>query len=88
MIDQGLENEVRSLIKFKNYKPLQTIGYKEFFEYFENKHSLENTISKIKQNTRRYAKRQITWFKSKKYLQVDISKIDLIEKIIKQKRGN
>ena len=88
MIDQGLENEVRSLIKFKNSKPLQTIGYKEFFEYFENKHSLENTISKIKQNTRRYAKRQITWFKSKKYLQVDISKIDLIEKIIKQKRGN
>ena len=41
MIDQGLENEVRSLIKFKNSKPLQTIGYKEFFEYFENKHSLE-----------------------------------------------
>ena len=88
MIAQGLENEVKSLIKFKNLKPLQTIGYKEFFEYFENKHSLENTISKIKQNTRRYAKRQITWFKSKKYLQVDISKIDLIEKIIKQKRGN
>ena len=88
MIAQGLENEVRSLIKFENLKPLQTIGYKEFFEYFKNKHSLENTISKIKQNTRRYAKRQITWFKSKKYLQVDISKIDLIEKIIKQKRGN
>jgi len=88
MIAQGLENEVRSLIKFKNSKPLQSIGYTEFFEYFENKNSLENTISKIKQNTRRYAKRQITWFKSKKYLQVDISKIDLIEKIIKQKRGN
>ena len=44
---------------------LQAIGYKEFFDYFENKASLEECIDKLKQNTRNYAKRQITWFKNK-----------------------
>ena len=44
---------------------LQAIGYKEFFDYFENKASLEECVDKLKQNTRNYAKRQITWFKNK-----------------------
>ncbi len=86
MISNGLQNEVRKLIIQKERKQLQTIGYKEFFDFFEKKQSLEKTISLIKQNTRRYAKRQITWFKAKKYIEIDISEIKKIEQIIKQKR--
>ena len=63
MINNGLENEVFSLQKFKHLNSLNTVGYKEFFNYFENKISYEETVNKIKQNTRNYAKRQITWFK-------------------------
>ena len=85
MISNGLQNEVRKVILQKDRKPLQTIGYKEFFDFFEKKQSLEKTISLIKQNTRRYAKRQITWFKGKKYIEIDVSKTKEIEKIIKKK---
>lgn len=63
MIDAGLEEEARTLIPFKNKNALQTVGYKEFFDFFEGKLSLEECISLIRQNTRRYAKRQLTWFK-------------------------
>ena len=88
MISNGLQNEVKKVILQKDRKPLQTIGYKEFFDFFEKKQSLEKTISLIKQNTRRYAKRQITWFKGKKYIEIDVSKTKEIEKIIKKKRGD
>jgi len=63
MVQDGLEQEVRGLIKFKNCNALNTVGYKEYFLYFDGKLSKEETINKIKQNTRNYAKRQITWFK-------------------------
>ena len=63
MIEEGLEDEVRSLIAFKNLPALQTVGYKEFFEYFDGKCTREEAIEKIKQHTRNYAKRQVTWFK-------------------------
>lgn len=63
MIDQGLEKEVYDLKQFKNLNTMNTVGYKEFINYFENKISYEDAINKIKQNTRNYAKRQITWFK-------------------------
>ena len=66
MIENGLLNEVKGLFKFKNLNALNTIGYKEIFEYLENKISLDEAIEKIKTNTRRYAKRQITWYKSNK----------------------
>ena len=85
MISNGLQNEVKKVILQKDRKPLQTIGYKEFFDFFEKKQSLEKTISLIKQNTRRYAKRQITWFKGKKYIEIDVSETKEIEKIIKKK---
>ena len=61
MIKKGLIEEVESLKKYRNKNALQTVGYKEIFEYFEGKHTLEEAIDKIKQNTRRFAKRQITW---------------------------
>jgi tRNA dimethylallyltransferase len=63
MVEQGLEQEVKSLIDFKYLQALQTVGYKEWFDYFNKKTSLEKTIDLIKQNTRNYAKRQVTWFK-------------------------
>lgn len=63
MIDQGLEKEVRDLEQFKHKNALQTVGYKEFFDYFDKKISYGTTVEKIKTNSRRYAKRQMTWFK-------------------------
>ena len=63
MIEEGLEDEVRSLIAFKNLPALQTVGYKELFDYFDGKCTREEAIEKIKQHTRNYAKRQVTWFK-------------------------
>jgi tRNA dimethylallyltransferase len=58
----GLVEEVRSLQAFRDSNALQTVGYQELFEYFDEKISLEDAINKIKQHTRNYAKRQITWF--------------------------
>lgn len=63
MMNAGLLKEVESLYKFKHLPALQTVGYAELFDYIENKCNLEEAISKIKQNSRRYAKRQMTWFK-------------------------
>lgn len=65
MIEQGLIQEVKSLIqKYPNFETaMQAIGYKEIVEYLENKITKQEAIEKIKQETRRYAKRQITWFK-------------------------
>ena len=73
MIQNGLVEEVEKLYKHKDLKALQTIGYNEVFKYIEKKYSLENTINEIKKNTRRYAKRQITWFKHEKYIHYHIS---------------
>lgn len=66
MIEAGLEAEARSLYPFRHLPALQTVGYQELFAYFENSLTLEVAISKIKQHTRNYAKRQITWFKNHK----------------------
>ena len=61
MISNGLEDEARLLIKQKNLFPLKTVGYKELFPYYEKLETLENSVNEIKKNSRRYAKRQITW---------------------------
>ena len=65
MIEQGLIEEVKNLIqKYPTFPTaMQAIGYKEIIEYFNNQITKEEAIEKIKQETRRYAKRQITWFK-------------------------
>jgi len=67
MKSQGLENEVRELVEkyglSRDSQSMQGIGYKEFFDYFDNKITLDEVFEKIKLNTRHYAKRQITWFK-------------------------
>jgi len=63
MISSGLIKEVESLSGFRTYNALNTVGYSEIFEYLDGKISLEDAISSIKQNTRRFAKRQLTWFR-------------------------
>lgn len=63
MIEAGLLDEVKSLERYKNLNPLNTVGYKELFEYLEGKISLTLGIENIKRDTRRYAKKQITWHK-------------------------
>ena len=65
MISLGLEKEAKKLYKYRKLNSLQTVGYTEFFNYFEGKWNYNKTIEEIKKNTRRYAKRQITW--NKKY---------------------
>ncbi len=63
MIHKGLVEEVQSLLPYRSENALQTVGYKEIFDYLENKTSLPETIELIKQNTRNFAKRQMTWFR-------------------------
>ena len=63
MIDQGLVEEVKGLLPYRHHNALQTVGYKEIFEYLDGSCSLDEAIVNIKTNTRRYAKRQLTWFR-------------------------
>lgn len=66
MMDLGLLDEVRELYEFRNLNALQTVGYREIFEYLDGNTSLEHAVAEIKKNTRRFAKRQETWFKKDK----------------------
>lgn len=66
MMDLGLLDEVRDLYKFRNLNALQTVGYREIFEYLDGNVTLEEAVVEIKKNTRRFAKRQETWFKKDK----------------------
>jgi tRNA dimethylallyltransferase len=61
MMDAGLLDEAVSLLPYQHLNALQTVGYSELFDYLKGKSSLEDSVSRIKQNTRHYAKRQMTW---------------------------
>ena len=66
MIAAGLENEVKNILDMgvgRDATAMQAIGYKEFIDYFEGRATMDETVEKIKQESRRYAKRQLTWFK-------------------------
>lgn len=63
MIQLGLLDEVQSLLPMRDFQSLNTVGYKELFDFFDGNVTLEKAIENIKTNSRRYAKRQITWFK-------------------------
>ena len=63
MIAAGLVEEARALYPWRQQQALRTVGYQELFPVFEGKYSLEEAIRLIKRNTRRYAKRQLTWFR-------------------------
>jgi len=69
MVEEGLLDEVKSLLPYKDLNALNTVGYKELFEYFSGNTSLETALENIKMNTRRFAKRQITWFKKTENIQ-------------------
>ena len=66
MVEQGLIEEAKVLLPYRNENALQTVGYRELFEYFDERISLQKAIDHIKINTRHYAKRQLTWFKKDK----------------------
>ena len=62
MVETGLENEARQLIKFRHLNALNSVGYREFFEFFDGLISRDRAIELVKRNSRRYAKRQMTWW--------------------------
>lgn len=85
MMENGLEDEAKSLFHLKYLQALQTVGYKELFDYFENKTDRKTAIDLIKQNTRRYAKRQLTWFrKNKDYVWINPLNEAALQEMIKQ----
>lgn len=63
MMEQGLEQEARSVLKYRDCNSLQTVGYRELFDYFDEVITLDRAVELIKQNSRRYAKRQLTWLR-------------------------
>ena len=63
MLTQGLMQEATALYPYRHYNALQTVGYREIFDYLAGHYSREEAVRLLKRNTRRYAKRQLTWFK-------------------------
>jgi tRNA dimethylallyltransferase len=83
MIAAGLEQEVQALLPQFSLNALQTVGYREWLSYFNKEQSLEQVIAAIQQNTRQYAKRQMTWFKKDPSVQwFDASAPHLLDTII------
>lgn len=84
MIEQGLLEEVKNLTNKKHLTPLQTIGYREIFDFFENKISLNEAIEKIKFNTHNYARKQLSWFKRyKNIISIEDDNSEFADKILK-----
>jgi tRNA dimethylallyltransferase len=84
MMNKGLVEEANNVYPNKDLNALQTVGYKELFSYFDNEITLEFAIEEIKKNTRRFAKRQLTWFKRNqetKWFNHDANLIEIIEYI-------
>ncbi len=79
MMDEGMIEEARNVYPLRNLNSLNTVGYKELFEYFDDKISLEEAIRRIQSNTRRYSRKQMTWFqrdeKIKWFSPIDIEEI-------------
>ena len=88
MMQQGLQKEVESLYKYKDLNALNTVGYKELFEYKEGEHTLSEAVDLIKQHSRNYAKRQLTWFRKNNDYEIfgpqDLEKIKSFTEIILQ----
>jgi tRNA dimethylallyltransferase len=83
MMAQRLEAEVRALIPFRHLKNLQTVGYAELFAYIDGTCTLAEAVDKIKQHTRNYAKRQMTWFKKdEEMIWFDAGDANLVDKIL------
>ena len=76
MMDHGLLEEVRSLLAYRDHAPMHTVGYKELLQYIDGVLTLEEAVELIKRNSRRYAKRQMTWFRNQDHFQ-PFSRTDL-----------
>ncbi|MDO9137596.1 MAG: tRNA (adenosine(37)-N6)-dimethylallyltransferase MiaA [Lutibacter sp.] len=84
MLQEGLLDEAKKLYPHKELNALQTVGYRELFDYFDGKYSLEFAIEEIKKNTRRFAKRQVTWNKKDEnihWFDFETSPSEIIKKI-------
>jgi tRNA dimethylallyltransferase len=85
MVAAGLVEEAYSLFEFRSAKALETVGYRELFMHFDGDIGLTNAIELVKQNTRRYAKRQMAWFR--KFGDWEFFEHDEIEKILQRVKG-
>lgn len=103
MLENGLFEEVERLKEYRHLNALNTVGYSEIFDYLDGKHTKQEAIDKIKQNTRRFAKRQLTWFKKSEdinwfdplqpdsileYLDTVMSSLQNVDQKIKEKHSN
>lgn len=87
MMEQGLLAEATTLYPQRHLKNLQTVGYSELFNYMDGNCTLDEAIDKIKQHSRNYAKRQLTWFrKDKEFEWVDAGAEDVVQQILSQKK--
>lgn len=87
MIDNGLIEEAQRLYPLRHLNSLNTVGYKELFDYFDGKYDLNTAIEKIKQHSRNYARKQLSWFKRDKeihWIHLSDEKIDVEAQIMKQ----
>lgn len=86
MINKGLIDEVKGLYErgIRNVQSIQAIGYKELYDYFDGKITLDEAINQLKQNSRRYAKRQLTWFRNK----MDVTWFDMTNEMDRKKKIN
>lgn len=86
MMAEGLLDEVKKLLEHRSLNALNTVGYKELFDYLDGRYTLDQAVDKIKINTRRYAKRQMTWFrKNDEYNWFSINVVNQIIEFINQK---
>lgn len=69
MVDNGLVEEARSLLPFRHLNALNTVGYKEMFQYLDGNYTLDEAIAKIQKNTRQYARKQLTWYRKEEDIQ-------------------
>jgi tRNA dimethylallyltransferase len=84
MMTQGLVAEVESLLPYRHVNALNTVGYTEIFDYLDGNTTLENAVGMIKQNTRRFAKRQLTWFrKDQSFIWFDAGMPNLVSVMVK-----
>jgi tRNA dimethylallyltransferase len=82
MVEAGLIEEAKALIPYQQLNGLQTVGYKELFEYFNGNITIQRAVEKIKLNTRHYAKRQMTWFKKDVAIKwIDVDNGNVLEQI-------
>jgi tRNA dimethylallyltransferase len=86
MVKQGLLDEVKALLPYRHLNALNTVGYSELFDYFDGKIDLNRALELIKQNTRRFAKRQLTWFnKDKEFIWLEPGEVGKMVEIIDSK---